>query len=494
MKTPIVYSTIVVIVCLLCRCTEHDTVYNGNSDSTQPHYLSYEMPADADLSLLPTQTKDSAQLDSVLWVVGKIIDTLSWRTFVALNWPTDSGKVDTLSVIGKNGQSPRVWELWMEKRALFLMDGGMQKMSIANLKAEPELPVLLDSVTTKSRKLSNSSKKASLMASGAEFHGRLLDQNSNSTFYQSYYSPSMSDYVEKGKLNTIQGQKEFIKNPLQPPNLELLDLDHIDTPKIPKVYFPISSLKDSLLVDQSLFAPIRYGLQITKNNKGAVAIKIAWKLLGKNDAPKKFYCKKMVIPGKGVQQMGMVAMHLFRKTSESTEGGVWSTFEHVGNAPDMGKDGKPIVEKGKQYYYFNPACETCPLNTLSDVKPTQVVRMEPISEEIQSLNAYFQDQFRRVDKNSVWQYYMLVGSQWQKQPEMFPHVYKNDTLGLRFGKRYIDPERLTLANVLIETSFQTQSSCMACHNKAHLAFVDSVSKKKYPADMVWGLSLVKRKK
>src|SRR6478735_1142629 len=203
MKTPIVYSTIVVIVCLLCRCKDQQTVVNGNSDSTKSHYLTYEMPADADLSLLPTQTKDSAQLDSVLWVVGKIIDTLSWRTFVALNWPTDSGKVDTLSVIGKNALSPSVWELWMEKRALFLMDGGTQKMSFANLKAEPGLPVLLDSVTTKSRKLSTSSKKNSLMASGAEFHGRLLDQNSNSTFYQSYYSPSMSDYVQKGKLNTI---------------------------------------------------------------------------------------------------------------------------------------------------------------------------------------------------------------------------------------------------------------------------------------------------
>jgi len=169
MRNPIVYATIVVIVCLLCRCQEHERVNNGSHDSTQSPVLKYEMPADADLSLLPTQTRDSAQLDSVLWVVGKIIDTLSWRTFVALNWPTDGGKVDTLSVIGqsKTAQSPRVWELWMEKRALFLLDGGTQRMSLATIKEDPELPVLLDSVTTKSIKLHSAAKKIGLMGNGS---------------------------------------------------------------------------------------------------------------------------------------------------------------------------------------------------------------------------------------------------------------------------------------------------------------------------------------
>lgn len=497
MKASIVYSAIMGVACLLFSCKEHENVSNGSAmEGTQPTVLKYEMPADADLSLLPAQTKDSAQLDSVLWVVGKIIDTLSWRTFVAINWPTDSGMVDTLSIIGesKSELQSRVWETWMEKRSLFLLDGGYNQMSFANLKTTPNLPVLLDSVSTKSEKLAGPKKKMGLMGSREEFHGRLLDQNNNSTFYQSYFNVPMSDYVIKGKLNTLQGQKDFVKNPLQPPNIELLDLDHVDTPKIPKVYFPLSGLKDTLLADQSLFAPIRYGLQITKNNKGSVAIKIAWKVMGKNDDPARFYCKKMVVPGKGVQTLGMVAMHLFRKTSESTEGGVWSTFEQVDNAPSMGKDGKPMTEKGKHYSFFNPDCPTCVINTLSDTKPTQVVRLEPVSKGTQDLNAFFQQQFRQINKNSVWQYYMLVGSQWQKQPEMFPHVYENDTLGLRFGKRYIDPQRPILANALIETGFQKKSSCMGCHNKARLAFVDSTRKEPYPADMVWALSAVKKKK
>lgn len=83
-----------------------------------------------------------------------------------------------------------------------------------------------------------------------------------------------------------------------------------------------------------------------------------------------------------------------------------------------------------------------------------------------------------VDSNSVWQYYQLVGTQWPFLPTLFTS-----------GEGYTPN---IMANTVLETFEQKNSSCMGCHSNARFLTSDTTTRGYgYNADFIWGLTNVK---
>src|SRR5437762_13881122 len=73
------------------------------SSDGQARRISAALPSD--VSRMPSKSNRVAQTD---------FDNFAWQTFVALNWPTKDGHLDTHHIIGQNPQAPRVWELFTD--------------------------------------------------------------------------------------------------------------------------------------------------------------------------------------------------------------------------------------------------------------------------------------------------------------------------------------------------------------------------------------------
>jgi len=151
---------------------------------------------------------------------------------------------------------------------------------------------------------------------------------------------------------------------------------------------------------------------------------------------------------------------------------VWSTFEHVDNAPTEAQ-----VKSGqlkRRYNYYNPACKTCPVNTAAPRPwiptkggpPTQVVRADVLppfaTASASAQNAAAEKLLAGVNAKSVWQHYELVSTQWPTHTGQCA-IVATDPEGT--------PAPPMLANTTLETFIQgtvknVHSSCIACHNNA----------------------------
>jgi hypothetical protein len=154
----------------------------------------------------------------------------------------------------------------------------------------------------------------------------------------------------------------------------------------------------------------------------------------------------------------MVGFHVAHKTSSEPQW-VWSTFEQVDNV-QVG----PSAPPGLKPSFFNPDCKNCPINKPPpkpwnpNVKttPGQITRVIPIDDATTQLNSEWQSLLKSVNKDSVWQYYELISTQWPTNATASP-----------IGK----PAPNYLANTTIETYIQGQvpnisSNCILCHNHA----------------------------
>lgn len=344
------------------------------------------------------------------------MDTLSWQTFVALNWPAsekENGVPDTTLKIGgqskggyyPNGMrsSPVVWETYKDANDIFLPDG--KPPSPFKDKTRHVLFDDTESFTT----------------------SPLNDQNGRRVYYEVRLNEVEYNYIVSRKL-------------------------YLKANQTPPINFPL-------------------GDPATKE-AGAVHVKAAWKILnidgpGQKDIPDHFYTAEALIytPGKAsafLAQVGLVGLHIVHKTASRPEW-IWATFEHVDNAPDLPQGNNPITPG--TYNFTNATCPvaTCtPNQTVSpdSTQPVQVLRMTTIEPDAQSLNQQWQAALRAWNPKSVWQYYQLVSTQWPAEPEN--------------TKIYGGPQPPFLANTVIETYFQGPSpanptekdpphSCMGCH-------------------------------
>ena len=211
-------------------------------------------------------------------------------------------------------------------------------------------------------------------------------------------------------------------------------------------------------------------------------------------------------------EVGLIGFHIAYKIPQqevSTPGWIWATFEQVDNLqvdnPPPEIDLKPTLS--------NPGCNTNANKENSDQEnclpnypyvewpflwrdqsphavtrsqdgqikeqiPTQVQRLsksttlsDAVKEALKQQNKNWQEAFKEVAPDSVWQYYQLVGTQWLQNPRIVTQtpLLPRDSLISNIRLKQVQPG--ALFNVSLEAYSQTKvngDSCIGCHVTAIL--------------------------
>ena len=176
------------------------------------------------------------------------------------------------------------------------------------------------------------------------------------------------------------------------------------------------------------------------------------------------------------QTVGLVGMHIVHKTNSAAQW-VWSTFEHVDNAPTEADVASGTLKA--TYNFYNPKCSAadCPPNqvpprpwdpTKKSAFHTQVVRIDSFKgnafapQSAAARNADALKLLAGVNPKSVWLNYELISTQWPTA---------TGKCAATPGNPIGTPAPNFLANTMLETYVQGMnpsgsSSCMFCHNNA----------------------------
>lgn len=484
-KTSIVLVLLVITTLVLCKLF----VYKPEIKKKAPKSLmssilktpqlcmysnAFTMPNDADL------TKVVNHGDTVL--LQNIADTTAWKTFIAISWPSlSSGQPDTSACLGTYHNKITVWEHWKEINDVITKSGVKVSTNNGDSVWVPD-GCFKKYQTLKDKENTLLLYKTSLPGSASTINKRglkLVDQDTNLTYFQIYYNHRMVDYIQKSQLDTYEGQQLFVNQwPQFDYGVKLLNNNKVQPFEL--VFFPLSVREDSVVTS------LNYKLVYKQNNNGSVMLKVAWKVLSPNDDASKFYTRNALIAvGKDScfeAKVGLVGLHVVRKTAESPQW-IWSSFEHAYNVPDLDSVGKPVVQAGVKYSYFNSNCTDCPINKADTVwpfAPSQVARALPVPKYIKGINSHFHGLMSSSSSNNVWLNYKLVGTQWPFAPDLLSEV-----LLPIYPLSPATPRPTLFSNPVFETYHQ-KSSCMSCH-------ADAFMLKKIPTDFVWGLIKAKKK-
>ncbi len=358
-------------------------------------------------------------------------DIFAWNSFVALNWPADPATcaADTRQSISAPG--PRVWETYALDSDVFVASGQPQPWCSDTLRASLGGPRPF-----RQHHKAPHSLLAGLKGIEEAVGGVLTDQNGRFVRYEVRINQDEHNYLLANGLWNKAGQRSRVINFPQGPS-------------------------DS---------PSRCGA-VPCGPVGAMEVKSAWKVLSDDEkASGKFYTTRGIVynddqgtpsPGENPVTLGLVGLHILHKTEKEATW-FWATFEHVDNTTKS---------------FYNPSCRDCKPNVQTAQAPyrelapdgrrlnapVQVVRHTPIAvtdADAPILSQYYQGLLRQA--GSVFQHYELVSIQWAfgAASQGFP---------------------TPLANTVLETYVQPNSSCMGCHKAAKTA-VDK------PADFSFLLS------
>ena len=410
--------------------------------------------------------------DSLINFLQHKADSFSWHTFMAMNWLADEmGNPDSTVCFGEDGTT--VWEHWMPAAHIYRPNN------------EPPMEWRTGTAPDGDPLNSDHHKQLRFLAKNDDFtnitaeDAAVIDQEKMYTLYEIYYNRDAYDYVVNSGLNNKKGQESFVQNwPDFTSGMDVV-LGNGDTLNIQdrfkRAYFPIGNLKDSTEVkgDTTYFFRL---------NRGAMIIKSAWRSLPEDEVDL-YHARTVTLSGDSTVFLGLVGMHFIHKVAESTQW-VWSTFEHVYNAPTLDSSDLLELEKGVDYAYFDEEnLDTADFNKpehrkfewkIDERRPTQVVREKPIYDIAEDINAYFHEKIREINPKSVWLNYQLVGTQWPFETELFTS-----------GGKY-QPDRL--ANTVMETYKQPTSSCLECHSQARFMEGTSQSSTGFNADFVYTLN------
>jgi hypothetical protein len=400
--------------------------------------LSPNIPGDAQFGKLPPNATNEEKL---LAIQGDF-DIYSWNTFIALNWPPGpDGKGDPNKTIGQNGDNDTVWEHYRDVADIFLPGGAKPSYTgpttvPAQCKANYKPGM---------RVLSQVGKTPTVLTEFSQpFNtGPLIDQNGNYTRFEILVNKPMFDYILSNTLYSKAGQKVFS-------------------------------------------GAVKFPCGVLGGPEGAIMVKSAWKVINPADK-NRFHTQTVLVYSPAsdnpkypascsTQLMGLVGFHIGHKTNSGAQW-LWSTFEHVDNAPT-----EADVASGKlkaNYNYYDPKCPA------SKCKPNQVpprpwnpTKVSSFHSQVVRMNMFKGNEFAftsaaarnadalklllGVSANSVWQNYELISTMWPTntgQCEATP----GDPLGT--------PAPNFLANTTLETYIQgmvpnVSSNCIECHNNA----------------------------
>jgi hypothetical protein len=460
-----------------------------------------------------------------------MFDCLSWRSFLALNWPnlpepqhpkenSWRGVPDPSKSIVDSG--PRVWETYRAVFETFQPNDPKWTLKDQNWNAtEHYAPVCKQaSVNDKVLRLTGKQRYTSILDETHQAFGNqfniLVDQNNRQALFEVRINRDEFEYLKANGFATTgnydvggpKGNLSWQATPLQFP-------DNIR------------------------------GLTKT----GAIELKASWRVLctdartcNKLDDPNRYYSRDAVFfvkPATGGEaicepvKVGLVGYHIGHKTFWSPQW-VWSTFEHVDNVPPAGSF--PVSSSGKTPYSFygprarkyQPSIEACrtqrpgimstaptdpsqpydaacpnlqsianshPAN-LTDkltkstrmasgqLSPNQVTRIDPMTAS--PLNVSYPEKLRQM--GSVFQHYRLINTQWPmngrgtpsattinmnacKGAEINPDCYTLIPLNLRLRNTTL--ETFQVSHLLPEKDANGQASsggCMQCHGPTGVDF------------------------
>lgn len=410
-------------------------VISGNLPASVP------IPADAPDDATPTQVRP-------------YFDWFSWESFIALNWPASSqgrGNPDQPAnpavFTGMTNTTPVTWGTYKANWELY--DQYDKRPTPWDSYDVPYAPTLCPQATPGDKQLLMVTKgDTELDDVNQAFSTPLVDQNGNYVFYEVRYGEPYYDWVRGSDADS----KTWL---YLLPNLPAGSV--VSLPPNPQ------------------------------NPGGSIMLKAAWRNLTPlpADRRKRYYTVNAWVYNSATSQctqqpMGLVGFHIATKTSEFTEW-IWSTFEQVDNVPPMAdnvpssfNNGTDTPPTGTQGFANQPPYDQqTPGQLVPNPGPTQVVRLNgiplsPPGASTVDVNNVFH---AALPKDSVWQYYQLVVTQWPSNPGQFKPasqrgVYPGDSGGAFPATGAV--------NTTLETYFQAQglaggafgNSCMSCHYQA----------------------------
>jgi hypothetical protein len=407
------------------------------SNVPPPIVLSPAIPGDVNVTA-QTVSIDTFQPD---------FDVYSWNTFIALNWPPGpDGSGDPAKTIGQKGDNDTVWAHYRDVVEVFLPGGAKPSWNGPETVPAECKAGFAPGV----RIISQVGKTPTVLTDVSQpFNtGPLIDQNGIYTRYEILVNKPMFDYILTNTLYSKAGQNAFSGD----------------------VTFPCGVLGGA---------------------EGAIMVKSSWKVV---DAAEKsrFHTEQVLVYTPASQSpkypascskrlMGLVGLHIAHKTNSGSQW-LWSTFEHVDNAPSDADVSSGNLKA--KYNYYDPKCAAanCPPNqvpprpwdpTRVSTFHSQVVRMNMFKnkENIDNAFALTSAAARNADArkllggvnpNSIWQNYELVSTMW-------PATTGKCQADPRFPLG--NPTPVFLANTTLETYIQgmvphVSSTCIDCHNDA----------------------------
>jgi hypothetical protein len=350
--------------------------------------LSPAIPGDAQFGKLPPNATNEQKL---LAIQGDF-DIYSWNTFIALNWPPlPNGTGDPKKTIGQNGDNDTVWEHYRDVSDIFLPGGAKPSWN-----GPTTVPTQCKAgYKPGMRILSQVGKTPTVLTDFSQpFNtGPLIDQDGNYTRYEILVNKPMFDYILQNTLYSKAGQKVFSGG----------------------VKFPCGVLNGP---------------------EGAIMVKSAWKVIDPADKSR-FHTQTVLVYSPAsdnpkypascsTKLMGLVGLHIGHKTNSASQW-LWSTFEHVDNAPT-----EADVASGKlksEYNYYDPKCPAskCKPNEVPP-RPWDPTKVSPFHSQVVRMNMFKGNEFAftsadernadalklllGVSSSSVWQYYELISTMW----------------------------------------------------------------------------------
>ena len=467
-KTVIIIILLIGVVVYACtrgnKSSDSSGIYNVFSNNpASPNELSSQLPIDVN-EVFPGNGYDSF-LDSIHQPP---IDVFSWQTFVALNWPANASGQPIKGSITDSANAPRVWEYYSDPAEVFghsttgltLRLGVAKKNGQKFFYMDSKVPHALGTAAFIDMNKIKGFKEA-------DGHP-LIDRNLNFALYEMKINPIETKFVIDSGLTTVEGIAEYGKH-----NGNTINLPASDS---------------------------------VTNNVGSMEIKAAWRILipSLGDDTTRYYCRRATIFMDSSKtrnhkplivtnvRVGLVGLHIIRKTHKLTGNEIWSTFEHIDNTPDNPQEAQM---SNRQWSFYNPACINCIPNAIPDtlknehgylwsdsipyakaygvsspgqnsgpVYGTQAVRIYPIYKYTEQINKLWQDKL----KGTVWANYRLIGSQW-----LLGEVHPVPTA----------PNNL--ANTTLETYIQGSASCIGCHSNASVTY----KKQNITTDLSWLIAL-----
>jgi hypothetical protein len=369
-------------------------------------------------------------------------DFFSWQSFIALNWPAQTGgdqrgaplppnAPPTFLQANNSGTSTVsvVWDTWRTDAELFPSTG-----------APP--PWNDPSAGRTFKRFGKSNEVAGLTAVNQDLSlSDLLEATDNPLIDQNHFYTRFGINFNEIEYSWIREKQWYIKENI--PNPATL---------------PVNSLEI-----KSAWRPM-----VTKADPNK-----PWQ---KVDDLSRYYVVDAVIPDAcdptktTTVKMGLVGLHIIQKTKRFPEW-VWSTFEQVDNVSTDAASGiRPSYNNGTDQppapngYSYMPPDNPLVCNEAQRV-PVQVVRLDAIPTTPAGSAKYLPDgvstqgmnkTYQNLMKGTVWQYYQLVRTQWPSDPSSFKvgGTYPQDA-----GKPFPDEA----ANLTMETYSQKNNSCMQCH-------------------------------